>query len=162
MRGQSSPKFRLAQPMTACTALRVHVAILARAVPLLLMATIPANGCARRPSKPGKAITITFSHQGAPLHEGQVDLSADGGGAYLNEQGEAHFKYVPYGRYSVTVFPPIDPNRESSIETRNPPTVAQKKQTVVIPRKYRDEATSGMEIEVSSDQPARYHFDLKL
>ena len=128
---------------------------------LLGLASLGCNNANGRPLDPGKPIVIQFLYDGTPIPEGAVDLSGMGGGTTLTPSGEAVFEHVPFGNYRVVVHPKI---QEASVIPPEMPTASptvDRPQVIPIPRNFRDEQATPLQIEVQADGPERFVFDLK-
>lgn len=119
------------------------------------------DSAAGRHGGAGKPIVIQISRDGAPVSSASVDLSGQGGGAALSDAGEAKFAHVPFGSYRVVVVPQIP--LDSIIPPENPEDAAPiaREPAIEIPRKFRDEQTTPLEIEVGAGAPDRFEFDLQ-
>ena len=127
---------------------------------LLLSGLLAGCGGDTGPQKPQGDATVTITYGGAPVTAGRVDLvndqTGEGGGAELDENGQATLSGVTQGSYTVTVVPP-PPENPAPIPGQPAPV---EKQYANIPKKFRQAATSPLRADVK-DEAAEYSFDLK-
>lgn len=100
-------------------------------------------------------VTITVTHNGSPVTEGEVRMMISGKGeaavGRLNESGLVELEDVVLGNYSVAVAPP---------ELATPDNPAPEKEYPNLPQKYRDISKSPLKAEVKAGSN-EFTFDLK-
>ncbi|WP_298868094.1 hypothetical protein [uncultured Gimesia sp.] len=101
------------------------------------------------------SVTLTITHNGAPVTEGEVRMMITGKGeaaiGNLNESGQVELTDVVLGKYVVTVAPP---------ELATPDNPAPKKDYPNLPSQYRDLSKSPLKAEVKAGSN-EFTFDLK-
>ena len=113
--------------------------------------------------EPTGTVTGRVTFEGAPLSEGTVSFSSEGGssivasavvqsdGAYVLELGED--ARIPIGQYKVSVHPPappFDPANPAPLEIKEYPN---------IPPRYRDPASSPLQVDIVEGKQ-EWDFDL--
>ncbi|EAQ81066.1 carboxypeptidase-like regulatory domain-containing protein [Blastopirellula marina] len=124
------------------------------------MACWGCNHASGRPVGAGKPIVIHLTSEGAPISDAAIDLSGVGGGTLSSSEGDATLEHVPFGSYRVVVHANV--RMSEMIPTEETATQRSMKRPAKssIPRKYHDEKTTPLEIEVTQDGPDRFEFDL--
>lgn len=101
------------------------------------------------------SVTVTITHDGSPVTEGEVRLTMTGKGeaaiGKLNESGQVELTDVVLGNYTVAVLPP---------ELATPDNPAPRKDYPNLPEKYRDITKSPLKAEVKAGGND-FTFDLK-
>ncbi len=101
------------------------------------------------------SVTLTITHEGSPVTEGEVRMMMVGKGeaavGNLNESGQVELTDVVLGNYTVAVLPP---------ELATPDNPAPKKDYPNLPNKYRDISKSPLKAEVKAGSND-FTFDLK-
>lgn len=121
---------------------------------MLLTLIMVGCGGAGNEKKRG-SVTITVTHNGSPVTEGEVRMMMAGKGeaamGNLNESGQVELSDVVLGNYAVTVAPP---------ELATPDNPAPKKDYPNLPKQYRDLNKSPLKAEVKAGSN-EFTFDLK-
>ncbi len=123
---------------------------------LLLGSSSILVGCggSSEEDKPRADITVTVTHDGAPVTEGELRLMMDGKGegamGVLDESGQVELSDVVLGSYTVTVTPPEG----------TPDNPAPQKDYPEIPAQYRSLQNSPLKAEIKAGSN-EFTFDLK-
>lgn len=98
------------------------------------------------------------------MQNAHVDLSNSGGGADLNEKGEATIEAVLPGEYRVVVYPVLPISAIIPAENATPVTAPRKSASQPekeIPKSFRDEATTPFKISVVAGMANHFELDLQ-
>tara|TARA_R110002111_G_scaffold680_6_gene5334 strand:- start:116 stop:583 length:468 start_codon:yes stop_codon:yes gene_type:complete len=123
---------------------------------LMLCSSLLLVGCGKSNAedKQRAHITVTVTHDGAPVTEAELRLMMDGKGegamGVLNEAGQTELSDVVLGSYTVTVTPPEG----------TPDNPAPKKDYPNIPQKYRSMKDTPLKADVKAGVN-ELTFDLK-
>lgn len=124
------------------------------AVMLLTVVTTLAGCGGAEEGKKKAEVTITITHKGSPVTEGDVRLMMSGKGegamGTLNESGQVELQEVVLGNYSVSVTPPEG----------TPDNPIPKKEYPNIPKQYRTLQESPLKADVKAGTN-EFTFDLK-
>lgn len=122
----------------------------------ILFFSLTMTGCGgAEDTKKRGYVTITVTHNGSPVTEGEVRMMITGKGeaavGLLNESGQVELEEVVLGNYNVAVAPP---------ELATPDNPALEKEYPNLPQKYRDISKSPLKAEVKAGSN-EFTFDLK-